>query len=55
MPIWRRINNENFILKHIEINKNNWKVQPKLHYGKGFQDNLILVFGKAQILQYSLI
>ena len=35
-----------FILKHIEINKNNWKVQPKLHYGKGFQDNLILVFGK---------
>lgn len=37
---------KNFILKHIEINKNNWKVQPKLHYGKGFQDNLILVFGK---------
>ena len=36
----------NFILNHIEINKNNWKVQPKLHYGKGFQDNLILVFGK---------
>ena len=37
---------KNFILNHIEINKNNWKVQPKLHYGKGFQDNLILVFGK---------
>ena len=37
---------KNFILKHIEINKNNWKVQPILHYGKGFQDNLILVFGK---------
>ena len=37
---------KNFILKHIEINKNNWKVQPKLHYGKEFQDNLILVFGK---------
>tara|TARA_B100000683_G_scaffold239807_1_gene246527 strand:- start:1710 stop:2618 length:909 start_codon:yes stop_codon:yes gene_type:complete len=37
---------KNFILKHIEINKNNWKVQPILHYGKGLQDNLILVFGK---------
>ena len=37
---------KNFILNHIEKNKNNWKVQPKLHYGKGFQDNLILVFGK---------
>ena len=36
---------KNFILNHIEKNKNNWKVQPKLHYGKGFQDNLILVFG----------
>ena len=35
-----------FILNHIEKNKNNWKVQPKLHYGKEFQDNLILVFGK---------
>lgn len=37
---------KNFILRHIEINKNNWKVQPILHYGKGLQDNLILVFGK---------
>lgn len=37
---------KNFILNHIEINKNNWKVQPVLHYGKGLQDNLILVFGK---------
>lgn len=35
-----------FILEYIENNKNNWKVKPKLHYGKGFQDNLIMVFGK---------
>ena len=34
-----------FILNYIEKNKNNWKVQPKLHYGRKFQDNLILVFG----------
>ena len=36
----------NFILNHIEENKNNWKTQPVLHYGKGFQDNIIMVFGK---------
>ena len=35
-----------FILEYIENNKNNWKVKPKLHYGKEFQDNLIMVFGE---------
>ena len=35
-----------FLLQYIERNQNNWKVKPTLHYGKGFQDNLILVFGK---------
>ena len=36
----------NFLLNYIEENKKNWKTQPILHYGKGFQDNIILVFGK---------
>ena len=35
-----------FLLQYIKENQNNWKVKPTLHYGKGFQDNLILVFGK---------
>ena len=35
-----------FLLQYIERNQNNWKIKPTLHYGKGFQDNLILVFGK---------
>ena len=37
-----------FLLNYIENNKSNWKVQPTLHYGDGFQDNLILVFGKPR-------
>jgi len=37
-----------FLLNHISDNKNNWKVQPILHHGYGFQDNLILVFGKPR-------
>ena len=37
-----------FLLNYIEENKSNWKVQPTLHYGDGFQDNLILVFGKPR-------
>ena len=37
-----------FLLNYIEENKSNWKVQPTLHFGDGFQDNLILVFGKPR-------
>ena len=35
-----------FLLKYIERKQNSWKIKPTLHYGKAFQDNLILVFGK---------
>lgn len=35
-----------FILNYIEENQKKWKEKPILHYGDGFQDNIILVFGK---------
>jgi len=35
-----------FILEYIRKNKNSWDGKPLLHYGEGFQDNLIMVFGK---------
>ena len=35
-----------YLLAYIEKNKKNWKVEPQLFYGKGFQDALVLVFGK---------
>ena len=37
-----------FILKYIKNNMSNWKHVPKLHYGDGFQDNIILVFGEPR-------
>jgi len=37
-----------FLLNYINNNQSAWKVQPTLHHGHGFQDNLILVFGKPR-------
>ena len=34
-----------FLLNYISKNQKEWKAQPTLHYGKGFQDNIIMVFG----------
>jgi len=34
-----------FLLNYINKNQKDWKVQPILHYGDGFQDNIIMVFG----------
>ncbi len=36
-----------FILNYIKNNQEDWQVKPILHYGDGFQDNIIMVFGKA--------
>ena len=35
-----------FILNYIKINQDSWKVKPDLFYGDGFQDCIVLVFGK---------
>ena len=37
-----------FLLNYIKINSKNWKHQPKIICGKGFQDNIILIFGKPR-------
>jgi putative aminopeptidase FrvX len=37
-----------FLLSYISRKQSSWKVQPTLHHGNGFQDNLILVFGKPR-------
>ena len=38
----------NFLLTYINKNKKNWKVKPKIIAGEGFQDCIILVFGKPR-------
>ena len=35
-----------FVLDYIKYNQDSWKVKPELFYGGGFQDCIVLVFGK---------
>ena len=42
-----------FLLKYVTENQEQWKVKPILHYGKGFQDNIIMVFGKPRTAVFS--
>jgi putative aminopeptidase FrvX len=43
----------NFLIDYIKNNQLNWKTKPKLYFGKGFQDNLILVFGKPNVAVFA--
>ncbi|MCB0402028.1 MAG: aminopeptidase [Flavobacteriales bacterium] len=42
-----------FLLAYIKKNQTKWKVKPKVIYGEGFQDNIILVFGKPRTAIYA--
>jgi putative aminopeptidase FrvX len=46
---------KNFILSHIEINKANWKIKPKIIQGRNFQDCIILIFGEPKTAIYAHI
>ena len=37
-----------FLLRHIQKEKKHWKVKPEIFYGDGFQDCLVLKFGKPR-------
>ena len=37
-----------FVLNYIKENSKNWKHKPKVIHGDGFQDNIILIFGKPR-------
>jgi putative aminopeptidase FrvX len=39
---------KDFILDYVEKNKSQWRTQPEVIHGKGFQDTVILVFGKPR-------
>jgi putative aminopeptidase FrvX len=38
----------NFLLNYIDKNKKSWKIKPKIYKGEGFQDCIVLVFGKPR-------
>ena len=42
-----------YLIKYIEANQGNWSVKPKLIHGDGFQDCLMLVFGKPRTAIYA--
>jgi putative aminopeptidase FrvX len=37
-----------FLLDYIKKNKKSWKVKPKVYSGEGFQDCIVLIFGKPR-------
>ena len=47
-PSGNEVAMKNFLLDYIKKESKNWKHKPKVIAGKGFQDNIILVFGKPR-------
>jgi putative aminopeptidase FrvX len=47
-PSGNEVAMKEFILDYIKQESKNWKHKPKVIHGKGFQDNIILVFGKPR-------
>lgn len=47
-PSGNEVAMKDFILEHIKEHSQNWKHKPKVIHGKGFQDNIILIFGKPR-------
>ena len=44
-----------FLIDNINTHKHTWKSEPQLFYGKGFQDTLVMVFGKPRTALYAHI
>lgn len=44
-----------FVLNYVEGNAPNWRKTPKIIEGKGFQDNIMLVFGEPNTAYYAHI
>src|ERR1700712_2607240 len=47
-PSGNEIGMKMFVLNYIKENSKNWKHKPKVIYGDGFQENIILIFGKPR-------
>lgn len=44
-----------FLLNYVQQNSSKWKVTPQLFYGKGFQNCIVLVFGKPRTAVFAHI
>jgi putative aminopeptidase FrvX len=52
-PSGEENNISEFIIKYVNSNMQNWKVKPKIYSGEGFQDCIILSFGKPKTAIYA--
>ena len=52
-PSGEENNISEFIIEYINSNMQNWKVKPKIYNGDGFQDSIILSFGKPKTAIYA--
>lgn len=47
-PSGNEVAMKDFLLEYIKKNKKKWKHQPEIFHGKGFQDCIVLIFGKPR-------
>jgi putative aminopeptidase FrvX len=47
-PSGNEVAMKDFLLRYIQLHSKNWKHTPKIIHGNGFQDNIILIFGKPR-------
>ncbi|AMM51676.1 aminopeptidase [Rufibacter sp. DG15C] len=52
-PSGNEVQMKEFLLRYLQENQQQWKVQPQLMHGKGFQDCLLLVFGKPRTVIFA--
>jgi putative aminopeptidase FrvX len=52
-PSGNEVAMKDYLLEYIKANQKNWKHKPKVIHGKGFQDNIILVFGKPRTVIFA--
>ena len=52
-PSGEENNISEFIIEYVNSNMQNWKVEPKIYCGDGFQDSIILSFGKPKTAIYT--
>ncbi|MDC1024402.1 M20/M25/M40 family metallo-hydrolase [Flavobacteriales bacterium] len=52
-PSGEENNISEFIIEYVNSNMQNWKVKPKIYNGDGFQDSIILSFGKPKTAIYA--
>ncbi len=52
-PSGNEVAMKDFLLDYIKQHSKNWTVKPKVISGKGFQDNIILIFGKPKTAMFA--